>query len=62
MLEYCLGNKLTHFKRIGHVKNMLKGNQCALPRRVCGTQQHTWNTYIVYPTIGADKSLELQLF
>lgn len=24
----CLDNKLTYFKRIGHVKNMLKGNQC----------------------------------
>lgn len=37
---------------------MLKGNQYALPRRVCGTQQHTWYTCIV----GADKSLDLQLF
>jgi len=35
----CLGDKLTYFKRIGHVKNMLKGNQYALPRRVRGVRQ-----------------------
>lgn len=56
------GNKLTHFKRIGHDKNMLKGNQCCTAKCL----QQTATYYYLQVAYGACdigyKSVDLQLF